>query len=265
MTVPTDYGNLWVYLRGDSGFTDLSGNGRTITIPDGGDRPTLEPATDTEHAAFGFVAGLQQNFRLPNMTALTEGEVFVVFRVNADPAVDNASSGFWQLGSSTADAAFPNTAGAIGDTFGSTTSKNVGDVGPHLTDVTLYNARSSTGLWEAEVNGSNVFTTATNVVGFPANPRIGNSVSQRYLDGKIYELAIYSTRLSSGDRAALSASLIAKYAAAPPVADHTRATRVLGLSISEQDPSTRATRVQGLVISPMQHGGPPGGRFWVYS
>lgn len=247
MAIASDYAGLWVWLTGDTGFVDQSGNGRTITLPGGGNNPTIGAGVANGHAAFRFSAASQQYFTLPSMAALTAGEVYVVFQKTADPASSSAAAGFWNLGSQDFDSHAPWTDGSIYDGFGSTVRKTVGNPTPSLALPSYYNVQSASGNFTAQLNGSALFTTATNSVGFPTAPMIGRSLvaNGRFLDGAIAEIFIYSQIRSAAERAALIATLQATYGSTAwvfPSADRVTAGFLsAGQTIVAPNPADRVT------------------------
>src|SRR5574340_43329 len=117
MAIASDYAGLWVWLKGDTGFVDQSGNGRTITLPGGTQNPTNPSNVANGHAVFRFAAGAQQFFTLPSMAALTVGKLYIVFQKAADPASSSAAAGMYNLGSQDFDTHTPWTDGSIYDGF----------------------------------------------------------------------------------------------------------------------------------------------------
>lgn len=152
-------------------------------------------------------------FEIGDLSALTEGEVFIVIKLDADPATAGSTSGLWHLGSDTTTTHFPYTDGTIYDGFGTTARKTTVNPTPALTSWRIYNVWSAASDWASNLDGSSLYTTATNTVGFPADARLGaNSVGIIYLDGDIAAFILYDHKLSAGTRSDVLGYLQDKYA-----------------------------------------------------
>lgn len=262
MAIASDYAGLWVWLKGDTGFVDQSGNSRTITLPGGGNNPTIAAGVANSHAAFKFVAASQQWFGLPSMAALTAGEMYLVIQKAVDPPPANPAAGVYNLGGSSSDSHIPWDDGVIYDAFGSTVRQTVGNPTPSLALPSYYNPRSSPGNWTAELNGTQIFTTATNTVAFPASPTIGRDMSGiPWLDGLIAEVFIYSQIRSAAERAALIATLQATYGSSlwggPSAARLTAAAAsVAARDVATPVPKVRLSGMSASVVA-LDIGNPP--------
>lgn len=156
-------------------------------------------------------ASVADVLNLPDLSALTAGMVFVVIKTRADPPGSDDSTGLWRLGTSGLNTHFPYTDSIILDGTGTTARKTVGNPATPLTQFNVYDVRTASGSWEARLNGTSLFSTATNTVGFSATPRIGQSNGTYFLDGWIKEFLIYNSALSSGDATAVRDYLKARH------------------------------------------------------
>jgi len=216
MTIASDYAGLWAWYKASSGgWTDQSGNGRDATLPGGAANPTIAAAVANGHDAFQFLAANHQHVTLPSLAALARGEMFAVVAPQWDPTLTDASSGSWTLGNGTATtgAFLPWTDSNIYEDFGSTVRKTVGDPALSLaSDIRIVNIWSDAGNWGFSLDGTLLFSTSTNTVGWPATAWIGQSKnSDRWLDGRIAEWFLYSQLRSSSERTALITALQATY------------------------------------------------------
>jgi len=167
-------------------------------------RPTIRFAGASTQF-FDFVSG--------SLSALTAGEIFVVMKRNADPAASAALSGFWAMGSSTEvslQAHVPFTDGTVYENFGTTTRQTTINPTPSLASWCLYNVSAAASDFNARINGTSFYSTATNTVGFATAPKIGVSVAVHY-DGDFAEIIMYNAKLSTADRAGVNGYIATKY------------------------------------------------------
>jgi hypothetical protein len=139
------------------------------------------------------------------LSGLSEGEIFVVGQLDADPPATSSAAGLYYFGSGSPDTLFPDTDGIIYDQFGSTIRRAAGNPTPSLTSPFIYNVSSSPGRWTNRVNGSQLTTFGTNTVGWHSvSIRIGSGLSGAGLnyDGLISRVLFYSKILSNSQRAA---------------------------------------------------------------
>ena len=128
-----------------------------------------------------------------------------------DPATINAS-GHWVLGTSAQGAHYPFTDGKVYETFGTTVRKvTAADVTPDLESWHHYNVESSSGNYKMRIDSTEVLSTASNTVGFPAAPKIGEGLSGASNGPKIAEVLIYDHVLAALDRADVIDYLETKY------------------------------------------------------
>jgi len=215
MAVASDYGGLWAWLKGDTGFVDQSGNSRTITLPGTTHNPTIVTGAANGHDVMQFVATSQQYFTLPSMTALTAGELYIVMKRDSRLPPNDAQSGFIMMGTAGAlpHSAVPYSDNNIYEGFGTTARKVVSegtlDLSSHYA---VYNVRSASGSYAIGVDGTDLLTSATNTVGFPSTPVVGAGLPVAgYFPGRMAEIIIYDQIRTSVERAALIASLMHTY------------------------------------------------------
>lgn len=141
--------------------------------------------------------------------AFTAVEVFAVVKVDADPALNTARSGFWYFSGDTAISHIPWTDGNVYDSFGTTARKSTGNPTPSMASWNLYNVRSASGAWSSHFNGTQRYSTATNTVGM-GGYTLGKS-SSYFMEGHFAALIICDSVLSTGDRASLHAWVTTEY------------------------------------------------------
>ncbi|MBN2875733.1 MAG: hypothetical protein JXM71_11610, partial [Spirochaetales bacterium] len=132
-------------------------------------------------------------YDLPDLSALTAGEVFVV--LNTDfvyydaPPPSISYQGLWRIGAGTSTSYNVNT-GYIADGFGATSRYIYGLHSPGLRTPHIYNVQSSPNAYSAWVSlQGSVYSNASNVVSFSNTPRVGVSTSTAF-NGRIAYLAI---------------------------------------------------------------------------
>jgi hypothetical protein len=167
------------------------------------------PALDADGGPNGKAAIIFQNaggdkYTLPDMSALTEGEMIVVLAALVDPPLADRYS--WSMGtvSDVESARFPYQTGKVYDDFGSSVEQEVGNPATDLTAWNVYNVRSATNNWSAELNVDDLtFSTATNTPAFSATPEFGDSGTRQSWDGSLALCLICSSLLTAGERAAV--------------------------------------------------------------
>lgn len=221
---PNDIAGLKVWYKAESiigianggavtTWGDSSGNGFDATQSTAAAKPTYLTAYVNDNPALRFDGDAY--FDIEDFSSgVTEAEIFIVVKVDNDPAGAAETSGLWGIGLHDVPTQYPANDGIVYDQFGTTARKTVGNLVPALTSWRIYNVRASDSEWTATLDGTQVFTTATNTFGLAPTPRLGRELAVAgtvFLLGHVAELAIYSSILSSTNRTALLRSLGAKY------------------------------------------------------
>lgn len=195
-----------------SAWTDFGSGGGDATAA-GDARPTFEIDVHNGHPAARFDHATNQSMTLPSLAALTEGHVFVVLKIDADPPPDGGSSGLWNLGGTTEGSLYSFFLdGGIYDAFGSTTRHTVGHPAAPLDAWNIYEVEvAADGSWIARLNGAEITSFVGSIVAFPASPTVGTSGLGTSLQGYIGAFALFDAPLSSGDAAAERAALKATW------------------------------------------------------
>jgi len=191
---------------------DQSGNARHITSSSGN-----EPLLDTTEKSIRFGQSGSTYFDLPNLSSLSAGEGFFYRKIDNDPS-STGGGGIWKIGSDSASSNhIPFSDGVAYDSFGSTVRKDTA-VNPSspMTAYHVFSAYSVTNDWADYMNGTLIYSTATNTVGFAASPLIGASYnfSSHYMVGHGRAFILFSAKVAGGDRTILGNT--SNYAPPPP-------------------------------------------------
>jgi len=208
---PSNSANYILTSSRVSQLTDLSGNARHFTQGTAGIRPVIGAAAINGEDVVRFTAANSEVLDGPNFSTigLTEAEVFVITDCVADSGVQRA---LWRFGSPADDGYYPFTSGEVYDGFGSTTRQLVGDPTPALTSPRCFNVTSKAGEWTARLDGTQLFTTGTNTVGWTSTTKLGvNALGTSFMDGDVGELIIYNRALTAAERDVVEAYLSAKW------------------------------------------------------
>jgi hypothetical protein len=227
---PDDIAGLALWLKSDAGlfqdagttpatasndpmgrWADQSGNGRHFNQTTSGFKPLLQLNVVNSRPVIRF-DGTDDLLNGPTFAALTEGEVFIVVKIDTDPPGLSAQCGLWDFGSAGLAGVFPFTDGVIYEAWGTDTRKTTVDPTPALTSFRLYNVRSASGAFSTHLDGTQLFTTAINTPGFTTTTRIGRgSAVDNFLDGDIAEVIIYNAVLAAGNRTSIHTYIANRY------------------------------------------------------
>jgi hypothetical protein len=195
-------------------WEDSSVNNRDAAQSNGSFRPTYETGELNSLPIVRF-NGAFQFLNCGNFSALTEGEVFVVVKIDNDPPGNINQAGLWTLGGEDEYTFYPFTDSSIYEDFGTNSRKTVGNPTPSLASWRIYNVFSAASDWGAAIDGTSISSTGTNTVAFPTDVRLGISQigggGAYSLDGDIAEFIMYDNKLASGDRTAIVTHLQGKY------------------------------------------------------
>jgi lysophospholipase L1-like esterase len=220
---PDDITGLVQWLKADaivglsdgdliSTWPDSSGNGKDAAQT-GSLRPVYKTGILNSLPVARFAAP-DPYFNTGDFSILTGAEVFVVLKLNNDPPTSDANSGLWTYGSAGSGTLFPYTGDSnIYDDFGTTARKTtVNPATSMAAGFFIYGVHSAAGDWSNYFNGTVLFHTATNTVGFTTTAKLGYSAPGGFtLDGDIAEFIMYDHKLSSSDRSVVISYLQAKY------------------------------------------------------
>lgn len=130
-----------------------------------------------------------------NPSALTAAHLWMVINVVAE----QTATGVWQFGTSASTDHYAFTDGNIYDGACSTTRRNVGNPVPSLQAWRVVEVVSVSGEWTYKLDGTQLFTTATNTVALNTNCKLGVwGTLEKACD--IAGVYLFSAKLSAGDR-----------------------------------------------------------------
>lgn len=207
-----------------STWTDSTGNGHDATAG-GAQRPTYRASGGSNNEPYVEFDGSDDQMTIDSgnpsfATGWTQGEMFVVVKLDADPPASNSSDagvvqGLGGTGFSLgARCEYPDfDSGDILEGFGNGNgSRRQFDPGVSLASWRLYNVSSQSGEYKARIDGTEVYSNATNTVSFAeSGPRLCQTNSLARMDGQVHEVLIYDAVLSSGDRSIAEDYLAGKY------------------------------------------------------
>lgn len=225
---PSDLASLKAQYIGD----DVSGaNGASVaTWPDHGGTYNATGGNGTNPAVVvpglnghrtvgqaGSIATAALTMSSSLMNGETAGSLFSVMKAAADPpTVANKAGAAWD--------GFTNDTGAskssnhpfsdsnIYEHFGTDTRKTVGDPTPSLASWRFYSAHSAANDYRAYLDGTSIFSTATNTVNFGTVARfIFKNLNNSMYAGEIAEICIFNSALTTGDRQKVEGYLAWKY------------------------------------------------------
>lgn len=220
---PSTIADLELWLKADSlsltdgdpisTWSDSSGNANHATSS-GGNRPIYKASGGANNQPYVEFDGNTQQFDLPDfLTTFTEGHIFIVVKVDADPPASHNGPpvGAWSFVGGN-QSFYPLDSGVIWDNWASTTRKIVGDPTPSLTSWRLYEMLSKSANWTAWLDGTQIFTTGTNTVQFGTGPKIGVNSALSNLAGDIEEIIFYSRDINSTEIQTVKDYIADKYA-----------------------------------------------------
>ena len=165
-------------------------------------------------------------YNLPDLSALTQGEVFVVLKSTYSypgPTQPPSSAyvGLWHLGAASILSTLYNfTINGVSECFGSNARVDFGS--PINSNVPhIYNVRSASNSYTAyqsmAANPGFVYTSGTNTVGFPAAGNFGQGANTNvYYNGQLAYLALCSQVQTAQARTAMLSYLARRFGIALP-------------------------------------------------
>ena len=218
---PADYGTVAWWLRGDdktlngadvASWNDKSGNARHYAQGTPARQPLFVASAINGQPGVQFDAANTEYLIGPNLSleGLTEAETFIVLQQNADPA----TNGLWLVGVGSGGASVvPFSNGTIYDGFASSARKTTVNPTADMASPCIYNVVSTSSEWTSFLNGTQIYTTATNTVAFRnGDSYLGSNLGlANYEDGIICEWLTFEAKLSAPNKAAVLAYLADRY------------------------------------------------------
>jgi hypothetical protein len=182
-----------------STWADKSAEGNDWTL-DSGQEPYVE-AGDSEWLSDDVVRFDTGDLMSgPSLSALTAGEMFILFRKDYIPG---GAFGSWTFGTNTDSGHVVWADGNWYEGFGRSTRPTIGVVGhAAVADPIIADLISTSSEWTVLLDGSSQYTTGTNTVSFPSAPKVGTDRGFHFL-GEIRAMIFYDGKLSAGDRSAV--------------------------------------------------------------
>jgi hypothetical protein len=183
-----------------------TGSTRPLFVRYGG--PNNQPAIRIARAGFNSTY-----FTLPDfLTSFTAGHIFNIVRIDTDPPGANSNASPPTSFGQTTDDYYTFSDSKIYDGFASTARKTTVNPTPTLAAWRLYEVRSASAAWSNWLDGTQLFTTGTNTVGWTTAPRVASTVTNsKTLCGLIAEIIFFSRVLNSTEIAALKNYFARKY------------------------------------------------------
>lgn len=187
-----------------SQWNDKSGNGFHLTQDTGSNQPTTGTRTINSLNVLDFVLSGDDWFDAVNastiMGASSAGTALYIYARDADAAVGSGDAGavLGTWGTSGSDDHEPWTDSTVYHGWGATARKTVGDPAPSLVTPRQITIKTASGAWSYAIDGTNVFSTGTNTVGWSSSAYVGRSGAGvgGAIDGRIGEILLYDTALS---------------------------------------------------------------------
>lgn len=149
------------------------------------------------------------------LNGATAATYIIVFKKDTDPSAGVEGAVVDGFGTTASATHHPFTDGVIYDGFGTTVRKTVGNPTPSLTSPRIYCVRSATNDFTAHLDGTSLFSTATNTVGVNGTGvgtrSIGVNKAGDALNGTLGELVIFNAALSQTDREKMEGYLAWKW------------------------------------------------------
>lgn len=203
-----------------SGKVETWNGPATITQADAAKRAAFNASdSDFNNQPSATFDGVDDVYPLGDLSALTQGEIFVVLKLANDPPSADTKTGFMKTtGNGIATTHYRWTDGVVYDSFGTSVRKTVGSITPNLALPHVYNSRSQAGEWTLEINGVQEFTTATNTVNFgnASFTSFGRDGATYFLDGKVAYVALCNQVQTATQRARMLRYLNERFAINSP-------------------------------------------------
>lgn len=208
------------YLYSDDGVTKITVDGTAVYRWDDKSGSTSNLWQNTEARRPAYKTGIQNGLSairfdsadtkhmfVPNiLNSLTWGEVFMVLKMDRDPAtMGGQGNSPFAWGYSSDNDGYPYTDGNCYVGCMATLRQSVGNPALSLTNCHVLNISSQTNSWVMRINGTNHYSTASNTykgTGYKVIGATGPSPTL-YFDGYWMEIIQYNHVLSSDDRTAV--------------------------------------------------------------
>jgi hypothetical protein len=142
-------------------------------------KPTYKVNMSGGQPALYFDGNDLMGFASSIISGTPDGFATFIYKVNADPATDNLTSGapLGDFGSAILANHWPWMDGNIYDDFGTTSRKTAGNPTPSLASFRLISQHSAANDFVINIDGVQFYSTATNTVGWSGTQKIGGTIA----------------------------------------------------------------------------------------
>jgi hypothetical protein len=188
-------------------------NSRHWTETNGANKPTYKTNQINSLAAARFAGSPRAFGTGPNMSALTNGHIFLIVKIDADPAASSATSGLWRIGTdATQNDHYPFTTGQIFMGPGTNLRVTMANPTTNLTNWNVLEIVTNSSDYRAILNGSEtLFTAPIATIAYTSTPKLGNSINTPYLVGYIAGMYMFSAKLTT-DRSTMVSYINSRFA-----------------------------------------------------
>lgn len=193
-------------------WQDKSGNGNHATQSTFGNRPIRKVANQNGLDAVRF-EGSGKEILLPDFLTGSAGTVIFAAKADADPRLSpNAGAPIGGWGTTDLANHIPWEDGVIYFSYGTDSRRTVGNPSRSLALWNIYTVESNASGWSFRINGTEVYSDASNTVGWGSAPVVGAGRAgfQSWL-GEIGEILNIPDALNTEERATIEAFEILKW------------------------------------------------------
>jgi hypothetical protein len=197
-------------------WQDKSGNGNHATQSTSGNRPIRKVANQNGLDAVRF-DGSGKEMMLPDFLSGAGGTVLFVAKADADPRTSpNAGAPIGNWDTAGLSSHMPWEDGVIYFAYGTNSRRTVGNPVRSLALWNVYTVESSASGWSFRINGVEIYSDASNTVGWGSSPAVGAGSAgfQSWL-GEIGEIVNIPNPISAEERAVIEAFEILKWGIVP--------------------------------------------------
>ncbi len=151
---------------------------------------------------------------LPDLSSLTSGEAYIIYKLNFDPTVGlELGSGLWYFGTANSVNVHPYQDGNVYDDFGSTTRQSFSSGGNanYKDQWVLISAKANSSYQKIYYKNTLLNNFASNSFAFRSVPQIGYTAGNYFLSAHIARFIFFDSVLSDENSLLMRNHLIEKY------------------------------------------------------
>jgi hypothetical protein len=206
-----------VVLNGDGSievYNDGTGNGRSMNQSNAGLRALPGKLNGQPAAVFD---GVDDLVVMPDMSSLTESEIFIIGALDVQPPPAATTSGLWTTGTSGSSVHFPFTDNLVYDDFGSTTRQDALILPFPVNEAFVYHVYSGSFLWAAFLNNAFVGFNTPNTPSFRSSPVFARNASgSQYFKGRLTDMLILDRQATGDEREGIVEYAVDRYGVKRP-------------------------------------------------